>query len=87
MERKTFGKRLCDHPIIREKLSNMARQVEAAHALIELYAWSDSILLFQFPFHFVFIFLNAYLYSMFSSFAFVLLLLVRYVVILVVSHS
>lgn len=38
MERKTFGKRLCDHPIIREKLSNMARQVEATHALIELYA-------------------------------------------------
>jgi alkylation response protein AidB-like acyl-CoA dehydrogenase len=37
MERKTFGKRLCDHPIIREKLSNMARQVEATHALIELY--------------------------------------------------
>ena len=29
-KRTTFGKRLIDHPVIRNKLANMARQVEAA---------------------------------------------------------
>lgn len=33
--RKTFGKRLIDHQAIRHKLAEMARQVEATHALIE----------------------------------------------------
>jgi len=34
-KRKTFGKRLIEHPVIRFKLANMARQVEAAHAWLE----------------------------------------------------
>jgi len=35
-KRKTFGKRLIDHPVIRNKLAHMARQIEATHALTEL---------------------------------------------------
>jgi len=34
-KRKTFGKRLIEHPVIRFKLANMARQVESAHAWLE----------------------------------------------------
>lgn len=34
-KRKTFGKRLIDHPVIREKIAYMARYVESTHALIE----------------------------------------------------
>ncbi|RUS18239.1 putative acyl-CoA dehydrogenase [Endogone sp. FLAS-F59071] len=34
-KRKTFGKRLIDHPVIRQKLAHMARQVEATHAWME----------------------------------------------------
>mmetsp|Transcript_30735 Transcript_30735/g.43024 ORF Transcript_30735/g.43024 Transcript_30735/m.43024 type:complete len:181 (+) Transcript_30735:406-948(+) len=34
-KRKTFGKRLVDHPVIRNKLAHMARQVEATHAWLE----------------------------------------------------
>lgn len=34
-KRKTFGKRLIEHPVIRFKLAQMARQVEAAHAWLE----------------------------------------------------
>merc|ERR1711865_827976 len=30
-KRKTFGKRLVDHPVIRWKLAEMARQVESTH--------------------------------------------------------
>lgn len=30
-KRKTFGKRLVDHPVIRLKLAHMVRQVEATH--------------------------------------------------------
>ena len=33
--RKTFGKRLIDHPVIRWKLAEMARQVESTHAMLE----------------------------------------------------
>jgi alkylation response protein AidB-like acyl-CoA dehydrogenase len=33
--RKTFGKRLIDHPVIRFKLAQMTRQVEATHAWLE----------------------------------------------------
>jgi len=33
--RKTFGKRLIDHQVIRHKIAEMARHVEATHALIE----------------------------------------------------
>jgi alkylation response protein AidB-like acyl-CoA dehydrogenase len=34
-KRKTFGKRLIDHPVIRYKLAQMTRQVEATHAWLE----------------------------------------------------
>jgi len=34
-KRKTFGKRLIDHPVIRLKLAHMIRQVEATHAWLE----------------------------------------------------
>jgi len=34
-KRKTFGKRLIEHPVIRFKLAQMARQVEASHAWLE----------------------------------------------------
>jgi len=34
-KRKTFGKTLIEHPVIRFKLAEMARQVEATHALTE----------------------------------------------------
>jgi len=35
-KRKTFGKRLVDHPVIRWKLAEMARQVESLQAMLEL---------------------------------------------------
>ncbi|GAB5358570.1 hypothetical protein AAMO2058_000469600 [Amorphochlora amoebiformis] len=35
MKRKTFGKRLVDHQMIRFKIAEMARQVEATHAWLE----------------------------------------------------
>jgi len=34
-KRKTFGKRLIDHPVIRAKLAHMTRQIEATHAWLE----------------------------------------------------
>lgn len=34
-KRKTFGKRLIDHPVIRLKLAHMARQIEASSAWLE----------------------------------------------------
>lgn len=34
--RKTFGKRLIDHPVIREKIGNMARQIEATQSWLEV---------------------------------------------------
>ena len=38
-ERKTFGKRLADHQVIRHKLVEMSRQVNATQALLEMLAW------------------------------------------------
>ncbi|KAI7858091.1 acyl-CoA dehydrogenase/oxidase [Circinella umbellata] len=38
-KRKTFGKRLIDHPVIRNKLAHMIRQVEATHAWLEILAY------------------------------------------------
>lgn len=35
-KRKTFGKRLVDHPVIRNKLAHMARQIEATYAWLEV---------------------------------------------------
>eukprot|EP01112_Ceratiomyxa_fruticulosa_P003102 TRINITY_DN1349_c0_g1_i1.p1 TRINITY_DN1349_c0_g1~~TRINITY_DN1349_c0_g1_i1.p1 ORF type:complete len:924 (-),score=261.66 TRINITY_DN1349_c0_g1_i1:282-3053(-) len=34
-KRKTFGKRLVDHPVIRLKLAHMGRQIEATHSWLE----------------------------------------------------
>ncbi|KAJ3006110.1 hypothetical protein HKX48_000300 [Thoreauomyces humboldtii] len=34
-KRKTFGKKLIDHPVIRNKLAHMVRQVEATHGWME----------------------------------------------------
>lgn len=34
-KRKTFGKKLIDHPVIRLKLAHMARQIEASYAWLE----------------------------------------------------
>mmetsp|Transcript_47387 Transcript_47387/g.151786 ORF Transcript_47387/g.151786 Transcript_47387/m.151786 type:complete len:166 (+) Transcript_47387:246-743(+) len=34
-KRSTFGKKLIEHPVIRWKIAEMARQVEATHAQIE----------------------------------------------------
>ncbi len=33
--RKTFGKRLADHQVIRHKIAEMSRHIEATHALLE----------------------------------------------------
>ena len=33
--RRTFGKALVEHPVIRWKLAEMARQIEATHAALE----------------------------------------------------
>jgi len=38
-ERTTFGKRLIDHQVIRHKIAEMARLVEATHALLEQIAY------------------------------------------------
>jgi alkylation response protein AidB-like acyl-CoA dehydrogenase len=38
-KRKTFGKRLIDHPVIRDKIANMARMVETTHAWLEIIAY------------------------------------------------
>ncbi|KAI8390848.1 acyl-CoA dehydrogenase/oxidase [Radiomyces spectabilis] len=35
-KRQTFGKRLVDHPVIRNKFANMIRKVEATHAWLEI---------------------------------------------------
>jgi len=34
-KRKTFGKTLLEHPVIRWKLAEMARQIESTHAMLE----------------------------------------------------
>lgn len=34
-KRKTFGKKLIDHPVIRNKIAHMARKVEATHSWME----------------------------------------------------
>jgi len=37
--RKTFGKRLIDHQVIRHKVAEMARQIEGIHRQLENYAY------------------------------------------------
>ena len=36
MKRSTFGKKLIEHPVIRLKIAEMARQVECTHAQLEV---------------------------------------------------
>jgi acyl-CoA dehydrogenase len=38
-ERQTFGKRLADHQVIRHKIAEMTRQVNASQAYLEMTAW------------------------------------------------
>jgi acyl-CoA dehydrogenase len=38
-ERETFGKKLGEHPVIRSKLADVARQIAAAQAMTDLVAW------------------------------------------------
>ncbi|KAI8967865.1 acyl-CoA dehydrogenase/oxidase [Mycotypha africana] len=40
-KRVTFGKKLIDHPVIRNKLAHMIRQVEATHAWMESLAYQS----------------------------------------------
>ncbi|EPB90036.1 acyl-CoA dehydrogenase [Mucor circinelloides 1006PhL] len=41
-KRKTFGKKLIDHPVIRNKIAHMIRQVEATHAWMEILTYQAS---------------------------------------------
>ena len=43
-KRKTFGKRLIDHQVIRLKLANMARQIESSWSQLELITYQMSTL-------------------------------------------
>jgi acyl-CoA dehydrogenase len=38
-ERQTFGKRLADHQVIRHKIAEMVRQINASQAYLEICAW------------------------------------------------
>ncbi|WOR14249.1 acyl-CoA dehydrogenase family protein [Hyphomonas sp. FCG-A18] len=38
-ERKTFGKRLADHQVIRHKLASMAQRIWATTTMLDTYAW------------------------------------------------
>jgi acyl-CoA dehydrogenase len=38
-ERQTFGKRLADHQVIRHKVAEMVRQINASTAYLEMCAW------------------------------------------------
>jgi alkylation response protein AidB-like acyl-CoA dehydrogenase len=41
--RRTFNKRLMDHQVLRHKVAEMARQVEACHALLEQVAYNMKV--------------------------------------------
>jgi alkylation response protein AidB-like acyl-CoA dehydrogenase len=43
-KRKTFGKRLIDHPVIRNKIAHMARQCEATFQWVEFLTYQTKIL-------------------------------------------
>ena len=43
-KRRTFGKLLIEHPVIRLKLAHMARQVEATHALLESITYQMTVM-------------------------------------------
>lgn len=38
-DRETFGKKLGEHPVIRSKLADVARQIDATQAMTDLVAW------------------------------------------------
>jgi acyl-CoA dehydrogenase len=38
-ERETFGRKLGEHPVIRSKLADVARQIDATQAMTDLVAW------------------------------------------------
>jgi len=42
VKRKTFGKRLIEHGVIRNKIAHMARHVESTHAMLESIAYQLS---------------------------------------------
>jgi len=44
VKRKTFGKRLVDHPVIRAKFAEMIRQIEASQAWLELITYQLSVM-------------------------------------------
>ena len=46
-KRRTFGKLLIEHPVIRLKLAHMARQVEATHALLESITYQMTVMSYQ----------------------------------------
>jgi alkylation response protein AidB-like acyl-CoA dehydrogenase len=46
-KRKTFGKRLIDHPVIRWKFAEMARQVDCLHCMLEYIAYQGVHMDFQ----------------------------------------
>ncbi|KAI7903331.1 acyl-CoA dehydrogenase/oxidase [Cokeromyces recurvatus] len=46
-KRKTFGKKLIDHPVIRNKIAHMIRQVEATHAWMEILTYQATKMPFQ----------------------------------------
>ena len=41
-QRETFGKRLADHQVIRHKVAEMYRQINASQAYLEMCAWRVS---------------------------------------------
>merc|ERR1712086_1125193 len=46
-KRKTFGKGLIDHPVIRWKFAEMARQVDCLHCMLEYIAYQGVHMDFQ----------------------------------------
>jgi alkylation response protein AidB-like acyl-CoA dehydrogenase len=43
-KRKTFGKRLIDHPVIRQKLAHMARQIESSQNWLESLVYQTKVM-------------------------------------------
>ncbi|KAJ3268584.1 hypothetical protein HDV01_002563 [Terramyces sp. JEL0728] len=43
-KRETFGKKLIDHPVIRNKLAHMARKIEATHAWMEALIFQSTVM-------------------------------------------
>ena len=43
-KRETFGRKLVEHPVIRNKLAHMARQIEATHAWMEVLIYQSNMM-------------------------------------------